>query len=107
MQSMSKQSTPKPSVVPLPMSIGLFVLVLMLGSAGYVFRLMLGEPLMQVLLHMLKVLGGFLFGVPLLCYISSLVMNKFFYTNIHPRNALTLGLLLSTTAILSIMGMYS
>lgn len=95
------------NVVPLGVSIGLFVASLVLSCAGYGFRLMLGEPVMDVLRHASVVVSVFVIGFPLLCYLGSLGLNKAGKANIHPRNALTLGWLLSVVASLSIMGVYS
>ncbi|UXZ04774.1 hypothetical protein [Moraxella nasicaprae] len=97
----------KTAVVPTVFTAGLCLSSIVLSTAGYGFRLMLGESVSEVLRHAIMVVPVFVVGVPVLVWLVSIVLNKFAHTNIHPKNALTLGWLLSTVAILSIMGVYS
>lgn len=95
------------SVIPLGVTIALFIASIILSIAGYGFRLLAGEELGVVLSHAMKVVPFFVFGLPAFVWLGSLLTNKMGKTNVHPRNAWTLGWLLSTVAMLSIMGVYS
>ncbi|AKG07874.1 hypothetical protein AAX05_04750 [Moraxella bovoculi] len=95
------------SVIPLGVTISLFVASLVLSLAGYGFRLMAGDDVNDVLSHAIKVVPFFLFVMPALIWLGSVVLNKIGKAAIHPRNAWTLGWLLSTVSMLSIMGVYS
>lgn len=94
-------------VVPLGFTIGLCLATLILSGAGYGFRLMFDDEPSAVLRHALVVMPVFVIGIPLLTWLGSFGLNKLGKTAIHPRNALTFGWLLSTVALLSIMGIYS
>lgn len=105
-------SPPKPnkqpaSVVPMGFTIGLCLASLLLSLAGYGFRLMFGDEMSEVLRHAAVVVPVFVIGIPLMTWLGATVLNKLGKTNIHPRNAWTFGWLLSTVAMLSIMGVYS
>lgn len=95
------------SVIPLGVTIGLFISTVVLSVAGYGFRLMAGDAVSEVVSHAIKVVPFFVFVVPMLIWLGSLILNKMGKANIHARNAWTLGWLLSTVAMLSIMGVYS
>ncbi|WFF39640.1 hypothetical protein LU290_05320 [Moraxella nasibovis] len=103
----SEQKAVAKSVIPWGVTIGLFLASLVLSLAGYGFRLMAGEPMSSVVSHAAKVVPFFVLGLPALIWLGSLVLNKTGKANIHARNAWTLGWLLSTVAMLSIMGVYS
>lgn len=102
---------PKPnkpaSVVPMGFTIGLCLASLLLSLAGYGFRLMFGDEMSEVLCHAAVVVPVFVIGIPLMTWLGATGLNKLGKTNIHPRNAWTFGWLLSTVAMLSIMGVYS
>lgn len=102
---------PKPnkpaSVVPMGFTIGLCLASLLLSLAGYGFRLMFGDEMSEVLRHAAVVVPVFVIGIPLMTWLGATGLNKLGKTNIHPRNAWTFGWLLSTVAMLSIMGVYS
>ena len=102
----STQSTTK-NVVPMIFPIGLCIASILLSGAGYVIRLIFGDDTGAVLKHAAVVMPAFVIGIPLLIWLGSIGLNKMGKTNIHPRNAWTLGWLLSTVALLSIMGVYS
>ncbi|USZ14875.1 hypothetical protein NGM44_00285 [Moraxella sp. FZFQ2102] len=95
------------SVVPMSFTIGLCLASILLSIAGYGFRLMFGDDVGEVMRHAAVVVPSFVIGVPVLIWLGSVGLNKMGKTNIHPRNALTFGWLLSTVALLSIMGVYS
>lgn len=94
-------------VIPLGVTILLFIASLVLSLAGYGLRLLAGDDIGAVLVHAAKVVPFFVFVVPALIWLGSIVLNKMGKAAIHPRNAWTLGWLLSTVAMLSIMGVYS
>ncbi|MFC0819842.1 hypothetical protein [Moraxella marmotae] len=99
--------TPKVGIVPMSFTIGLCLASIVLSVAGYAFRLMFGDELSQMLPQAAVVIFAFVIGVPVLIWLGSLCVNHFTKAAIHPRNALTLGWLLSVVALLSIMGIYS
>ncbi|MCL1622740.1 hypothetical protein M2R47_00520 [Moraxella sp. Tifton1] len=101
------QDKPSKSVVPLGLTIGLFMASLVLSLAGYGFRLLGGDDMGEVVRHAAKVVPFFVFVLPALIWLGSLILNKLGKADIHARNAWALGWLLSTVAILSIMGVYS
>lgn len=88
-------------------TIALFTTSLVLSLLGYGFRLMMGDDFSIVMNHAIKVVPFFLIVMPALVWFGSILLNKMGKANIHPRNAWTLGWLLSTVAMLSIMGVYS
>lgn len=101
---MTKQTA---GVVPTAITVGLCLASIVLSVAGYGFRIMFGDSAQEVLRHAMVVVPAFVIGIPLLAWLFSILLNRFGNTNIHPKNALTLGWLLSTVALLSIMGVYS
>lgn len=106
MKQNNESEMPK-SVIPLGLTIALFMLSLVLSLMGYGFRLMMGDDTGAVISHVAKVVPFFVFVVPALIWLGSLWLNKTGKADIHPRNAWTLGWLLSTVAMLCIMGVYS
>lgn len=96
-----------PSLVPKNITIGLFAFALVLSLAGYVFRLIVGDPLKEVLLHAAVLVPVFVIVIPVGFWIGALIMNKIKGMNIQRRNALTLGWLTSCVTILWLMGTYS
>ncbi|MDO4441736.1 MAG: hypothetical protein Q4B81_06105 [Moraxella sp.] len=99
--------TKTPSIIPWGVTVALFCSSLVLSLAGYGFRLMVGDDTQAVISHAAKVVPFFVFVLPALIWLGSLLLNKMGKAAIHPRNAWTLGWLLSTVAMLSIMGVYS
>ncbi|MFA9485367.1 hypothetical protein LU276_04490 [Moraxella haemolytica] len=95
------------SVIPWGVTVALFCSSLILSLAGYGLRLLAGDDTQAVISHAIKVVPFFVFVVPALIWLGSLLLNKMGKTTIHPRNAWTLGWLLATVAMLSIMGVYS
>lgn len=88
-------------------TVGLAVASVLLSAAGFGFRLLFGETLSEVSRQAIVVIPAFVIGIPLLVWLCALILNKTHRLNIHPRNALTLGWLLSVVAMLSVMGVYS
>ncbi|TWV83378.1 hypothetical protein [Moraxella sp. VT-16-12] len=103
----TNQPTTPPSLVPLGLTISLAIFALILACAGYGFRLLAGHDVGSVLRHALVVVSFFVIVVPCAFVGGAKLMNTFKHTNIQTRNALTLGLLISCVAILTIMGRYS
>ena len=97
----------KTSLVPLGLTVGLGVFALILALAGYGFRLLAGHEVGQVVRHALVVVSFFMVVVPALFVGGAKLLNKYQGANIQTRNAITLGLLTSCVAILTIMGRYS
>ncbi|MDO5770247.1 MAG: hypothetical protein Q4P13_12150 [Psychrobacter sp.] len=97
----------EPSLVPKGITIGLAFFALTLSLSGYGFRLAVGEELSAVLRHAAMLVPAFVIGIPLLFWLGSLVMNKVTGSSIQRRNAITLGLLTSSVAMLWLMGTYS
>lgn len=104
---MTSETTPSPSLVPLGLTIGLGVFALLLAVAGYGFRLLAGDEVGVVLRHACVVVSFFMIVVPALFVGGAKLLNAFGGANIQTRNAITLGLLMSCVAILTIMGRYS
>ncbi|MDO5651486.1 MAG: hypothetical protein Q4G13_05045 [Moraxella sp.] len=100
-------SQTKTGLVPLGITIGLGVFGLVLALAGYGFRLLAGDELGAVVRHAMVVVSFFLIVVPSGFVGGAKLLNRFQGTNIHTRNAWTLGLLTSCVMILGIMGRYS
>lgn len=96
-----------PSLIPLGVTIGLGVFALLLALAGYGFRLLAGDEVGKVVRHAMVVVSFFMIVVPSSFVGGSKLMNKYKGTTIQTRNALTLGLLTSCVALLTIMGRYS
>lgn len=97
----------KPSIVPMGVTVGLGVFAWVLASLGYGFRLLAGEPLGVVLPHALIVVSFFVVGVPALFVLGAKCLNRYQNLTIHTQNAISLGLLISCVALLTIMGRYS
>lgn len=95
------------SLVPKNFTVGLAVFSLVLSLAGYVFRLMVGDPLKEVLLHAAVLVPVFVIVIPAGFWVGALIMNKVKGMHIQRRNALTLGWLTSCVTILWLMGTYS
>ena len=107
MQEMKLQDTTKPSLVPMGLTIGLGLFALILALAGYGFRLLAGDELSAVLRHALVVVSFFIIVVPALFVLGAKFLKRLKGTTIQSRNAITLGLLMSCVALLTIMGRYS
>lgn len=103
----SNQPINQPSVVPTHITVLLGVLALALSLAGYVVQLLVITDKLTILWHALKVVPVFMVLIPAGICIGAYLMNRFSGTNIHPKNAWTLGWLLSVVALLSLMGQYS
>ena len=97
----------EPSLVPKNFTVGLAVFSLVLSLAGYVFRLMVGDPLKEVLLHAAVLVPVFVIVIPVGFWVGARIMNKVKGMHIQRRNALTLGWLTSCVTILWLMGTYS
>lgn len=96
------------AVVPKRFTIGLAIFALILGLAGFVFRLIFGESLQQILPNLL--VTGLIFWVllPSGFMLGAKLLNQFSgRPPILMRNALTLGLLFSCVAMLWMMSVYS
>ncbi len=104
---MTPQIQQAPSLVPIGLTIGLGVFALILALAGYGFRLLAGHEVGVVLRHASVVVSFFMIVVPALFVGGAKLLNAFGGANIQTRNAITLGLLISCVAILTIMGRYS
>lgn len=96
-----------PSLIPIGITIGLAIFALILALAGYAFRLIAGHDTSEVLRHAAVVVSFFMIVVPALFVGGAKLLNRFNHTNIQTRNAITLGLLMSCVALLTIMGRYS
>ncbi|SIS01323.1 hypothetical protein SAMN02745664_11431 [Moraxella cuniculi DSM 21768] len=94
-------------VVPMVFSVGLCLATIVLSAAGFGFRLMFGDPPEQVFRQAAVIVPAFVVVLPMMVWLGSIGLNKLGKAHIHPRNAWTLGWLLSTVALLSIMGVYS
>lgn len=94
-------------LVPIGITIGLGIFALILALAGYGFRLLAGDDVKVVACHASVVVSFFVIIVPACFVVGAKLFNKLKRTNIQPRNAITLGLLISCVAILTIMGRYS
>ncbi|MFW2177179.1 MULTISPECIES: hypothetical protein [unclassified Moraxella] len=97
-----------PSLVPMGLTIGLGIFALVLGLAGFGFRLYMGDTLAMILPTLM--VTGLIFWVllPAFFVLGSMVLNRFSgKPPIQSRNALTLGLLFSCVAMLWLMSMYS
>lgn len=101
-------SASKPrSLVPKGITIGLAVFALILSSAGYGFRLIVGHDVSEVMLHAAVLVPAFIIGIPLLFWLGSKIFNKLNGTQIEGWNAISLGYLTSCISLLWIMGTYS
>ena len=97
-------SSDKVSLVPLGVTVGLALFALILSLAGYGVRLALGEDTAVVLKHAAVLVPAFVIGIPLLFWLGALLMNKITGSNVHRRNAWTLGWLTACVAMLWLMG---
>lgn len=98
----------KPSLVPKGVTIGLAVFAVILGLAGFGFRLALGEKFADILPNLIVTTAIFWLFVPAFFVVGSKVLNKFSgKPPIQTRNALTLGLLFTCVAMLWLMSVYS
>ena len=101
-------TTQKISLVPKGLTIGLAIFAVILGLAGFVFRLAFGETFSQVLPSLLLTVSIFWVGIPLFFVVGSKVLNRYSgKAPIQVRNALTLGLLFTCVAMLWFMSVYS
>lgn len=98
---------PSQSLVPKGITIGLAIFALILSLAGYVFRLMVGDDVIDVLTHAAVIVPAFVLGIPLFFWVGSRVLNKVKGLNIQSRNALSLGWLTACISMLWLMGTYS
>ena len=97
-----------PSVVPKGLTIGLAIFAVLLGLAGFGFRLMFGDSLSSMLPSLVSTIAIFWLGIPLAFVVGSQVLNRYSgRAPIQNRNALTLGLLFSCVAMLWMMAVYS
>ena len=111
----SEQSTEQPtqgetqqrSLVPKGITIGLAVFALVLGLAGYGFRLMVGDDTGEVLRHAAVIVPAFMLGIPLFFWVGSRILNKVKGMHIESWNAISLGYLTSCISMLWLMGTYS
>jgi hypothetical protein len=105
----SQQVAPAKTVlVPKGVTIGLAIFAVVLGLAGFGFRLVFGETLSDILPNIL--LTGTIFWVliPCLFMLGAKVVNRFSgRPPIQMWNALTLGLLSSCVGMLWMMSVYS
>lgn len=97
----------KVSVIPKGYTIGLAILAVLLSTVGYGFRLAFGEPWQQVVTHAVMIIPTFVLGFPLLMWLGAKVFTRITGNDVHHRNAITLGLLLSCVTMLWLMGTYS
>ncbi|PNK60174.1 hypothetical protein [Psychrobacter sp. FDAARGOS_221] len=96
-----------PSLIPKSVTIGLASFALVLSLAGYVFRLLAGDPLADVIRHAAVLVPLFVVVIPAGFWLGSVIMNKVKGMHIQRRNALTLGWLISCVTMLWFMGAYS
>ena len=97
-----------PSLVPKGLTIGLGIFAIVLGLAGFGFRLMFGENFSQIMPSLILTVAIFWVGIPLSFVLGSKILNRFSgRPPIQNRNALTLGLLFSCVAMLWMMAAYS
>lgn len=106
--SVDTQNVPKnaPSLVPTGVSVGLFLGCVAFSLAGFLFRALV-EPIGSFVWQMLATVLFFSVIAPCLILVGAYGMNKFGSANIHPKNAITLGLLLSFVGLVCMMGVYS
>lgn len=104
---LNKAEKPTQSLVPKGITIGLAIFALILSLAGYVFRLIVGDDVMEVLTHAAVIVPAFVIGIPLFFWVGSRIVNKIKGVNIASRNALTLGWLTACISMLWLMGSYS
>ncbi|WP_019671859.1 hypothetical protein [Psychrobacter lutiphocae] len=107
--NLEQQASPKnsPSLIPKGVTIGLALFALVLSLAGYVFRLLAGDPLADVIRHASVLVPLFVVVIPVGFWLGSVIMNKVKGMHIQRRNALTLGWLISCVTMLWFMGAYS
>lgn len=97
----------EPSLVPKGLTIGLAVFAVILSLAGYVFRVLAGDPFKEVLQHAMVLVPFFVVVIPAGFWLGAVIMNKIKGMHIQRRNALTLGWLISCVTMLWFMGTYS
>lgn len=97
-----------PSLVPKGLTIGLAIFAVLLGLAGFGFRLLFGDSLSQILPSLISTIGIFWIGFPLGFVLGSKILNRYSgRPPVQARNALTLGLLSSCVTMLWLMAAYS
>lgn len=102
------QKSLNPNLVPKGLTIGLAIFAMILGLAGFGFRLAVGEKLVDILPNLLVTVGIFWVFVPSFFVLGSKVLNKYSgKPPIQTRNAMTLGLLFTCVAMLWLMSAYS
>lgn len=108
MVEMAETAQSRKSLVPKGLTIGLAIFAVILGLAGFGFRLALGETFADVLPNLIMTAAIFWVFVPSFFIIGSKILNKFSgKPPIQTRNALTLGLLFTCVAMLWLMSAYS
>lgn len=97
-----------PSLVPKGLTVGLAIFAVLLGLAGFGFRLLFGDTLSQILPSLISTIGIFWLGIPFGFVLGSKLLNRYSgRPPIQARNALTLGLLFSCVAMLWLMAAYA
>lgn len=97
-----------PSLVPKGLTLGLAIFAVLLGLAGFGFRLMFGDTLSSILPSLMMTIAVFWVGIPLGFVLGAKILNRYSgRPPIQNRNALTLGLLFSCVAMLWMMAAYS
>lgn len=93
------------SLVPIGVTFGLGIFALILGLAGFVVKIVLfGETMAQVLPQFVRIVAIFWLLIPCGFMLGARIVNKFSgKPPILPRNALTLGLLISCVSMLWLM----
>lgn len=105
---MSEIAEPQKSLVPKGLTIGLTIFAVILGLAGFGFRLALGDTFEQILPSLMMTIGIFWIFIPAFFVIGSKILNQYSgKPPIQTRNALTLGLLFTCVAMLWMMSAYS
>lgn len=103
---MQQQNTSnEKSLVPIGVTLGLGAFALILGMAGFFVKIVLfGETMAQMLPQFVRVVAIFWLLIPCGFMLGARIVNKFSgKPPILPRNALTLGLLISCVAMLWLM----
>lgn len=103
---MQQQNTSnEKSLVPIGVTLGLGAFALILGMAGFLVKVVLfGETMAQMLPQFVRVVAIFWLLIPCGFMLGARIVNKFSGKSpILPRNALTLGLLISCVAMLWLM----
>lgn len=102
---MQQMTNSEKALVPIGVTIGLLVFALILGVAGFVVKIVLfGETIAQVLPQLVRMVAIFWLLIPCGFMLGAKIINKFSgKLPILPRNALTLGLLISCVSMLWLM----